>query len=125
MIISTILFSFFFFQAEDGIRDKLVTGVQTCALPILILVGDSLGMVVLGHENTLSVTIDEMLHHTRAVRRGTRRALVVADMPYGSYHTDLADSLHNAMRFGKEAGAEAGKVEGGERRLEVDSRLAE
>jgi len=55
----------------------------------VILVGDSLGMVVLGHENTLSVTIEEMLHHTRAVRRGTRRALVVADMPYGSYHTDL------------------------------------
>src|SRR3989441_11173445 len=125
MIISTILFSFFFFQAEDGIRDKLVTGVQTCALPILILVGDSLGMVVLGHENTLSVTLDEMLHHTRAVRRGTRRALVVADMPYGSYHTDLANSLHNAMRFVKEAGAEAVKVEGGERRLELISRLTE
>src|SRR5213595_2043840 len=91
----------------------------------VILVGDSLGMVVLGHENTLSVTIDEMLHHTRAVRRGTRRALVVADMPYGSYHTDLADSLHNAMRFVKEAGAEAVKVEGGERRLELISRLTE
>src|SRR3989442_12924926 len=54
----------------------------------VILVGDSLGMVVLGQETTLAVTIDEMLHHTRAVRRGTRRALVVADMPYGSYHTD-------------------------------------
>jgi 3-methyl-2-oxobutanoate hydroxymethyltransferase len=91
----------------------------------VILVGDSLGMVVLGHENTLSVTIEEMLHHTRAVRRGTRRALVVADMPYGSYHTDLSDSLHNAMRFVKEAGAEAVKVEGGERRLELISRLTE
>jgi len=91
----------------------------------LMLVGDSLGMVVLGHENTLSVTIEEMLHHTRAVRRGTRRALVVADMPYGSYYTDLADSLHNAMRFVKEAGAEAVKVEGGERRLELISRLTE
>ncbi len=91
----------------------------------VILVGDSLGMVVLGHENTLSVTIEEMLHHTRAVRRGTHRALVVADMPYGSYHTDLADSLHNAMRFVKEAGAEAVKVEGGERRLELISRLTE
>jgi len=91
----------------------------------VILVGDSLGMVVLGHENTLSVTIDEMLHHARAVRRGTHRALVVADMPYGSYHTDLADSLHNAMRFVKEAGAEAVKVEGGERRLELISRLTE
>jgi 3-methyl-2-oxobutanoate hydroxymethyltransferase len=91
----------------------------------VILVGDSLGMVVLGHENTLSVTIDEMLHHTRAVRRGTRRALVVADMPYGSYHTDMAESLRNAMRFVKEAGAEAVKVEGGERRLELISRLTE
>ena len=91
----------------------------------VILVGDSLGMVVLGHENTLSVTIDEMLHHTRAVRRGTRRALVVADMPYGSYHTDTAESLRNAVRFVKEAGAEAVKVEGGERRLELISRLTE
>jgi 3-methyl-2-oxobutanoate hydroxymethyltransferase len=91
----------------------------------VILVGDSLGMVVLGHENTLAVTIDEMLHHTRAVRRGTHRALVVADMPYGSYHTDTAESLHNAVRFVKEAGAEAVKIEGGERRLELISRLTE
>ena len=91
----------------------------------VILVGDSVGMVVLGHENTLSVTVEEMLHHTRAVRRGTRRALVVADMPYGSYHTDLGESLRNAMRFVKEAGAEAVKVEGGERRLELISRLTE
>jgi len=91
----------------------------------VILVGDSLGMVVLGHESTLPVTIDEMLHHTRAVRRGMRRALLVADMPYGSYHTDMAESLHNAMRFVKEAGAEAVKVEGGERRLELISRLTE
>src|SRR5437660_11174146 len=57
----------------------------------VVLVGDSLGMVVLGQESTLAVTIDEMLHHTRAVRRGTRRALVVADMPYGSYHADLSE----------------------------------
>jgi len=91
----------------------------------VILVGDSLGMVVLGHESTLAVTIDEMLHHARAVRRGIRRALLVADMPYGSYHTDMAESLHNAMRFVKEAGAEAVKVEGGERRLELISRLTE
>lgn len=91
----------------------------------VILVGDSLGMVVLGHENTLSVTIDEMLHHTRAVRRGARRALVVADMPYGSYHTETSESLRNAVRFVKEAGAEAVKVEGGERRLELIARLTE
>jgi 3-methyl-2-oxobutanoate hydroxymethyltransferase len=71
------------------------------------------------------VTIEEMLHHTRAVRRGARHALVVADMPYGSYHTDLSEALRNAMRFIKDAGAEAVKVEGGERRLELIARLTE
>lgn len=91
----------------------------------VILVGDSLGMVVLGYETTLPVTIEEMLHHTRAVRRGAHHALVVSDMPYGSYHTDSAESLRNAVRFVKEAGAEAVKVEGGERRLELISRLTE
>jgi 3-methyl-2-oxobutanoate hydroxymethyltransferase len=78
----------------------------------LILVGDSLAMVVLGQENTLSVTVDEMLHHTRAVRRAVRRALVVADMPFGSYHGSIADAVANAVRFVKEAGAEAVKIEG-------------
>jgi 3-methyl-2-oxobutanoate hydroxymethyltransferase len=78
----------------------------------LILVGDSLAMVVLGHENTLAVTVDEMLHHTRAVRRAVRRALVVADMPFGSYHGPVAEGLANAVRFVKEAGAEAVKIEG-------------
>ncbi len=91
----------------------------------VILVGDSLAMVVLGHDSTLPVTIDEMLHHTRAVRRGTKHALVVADMPFGSYHSDTAESLRNAVRFVKEAGAEAVKVEGGERRLELIARLTE
>src|SRR5580700_1891034 len=78
----------------------------------LILVGDSLAMVVLGHENTLAVTVDEMLHHTRAVRRAVRRALVVADMPFGSYHGAVSDGVANAVRFLKEAGAEAVKIEG-------------
>jgi len=78
----------------------------------LILVGDSLAMVVLGHENTLAVTVDEMLHHTRAVRRGVRRALVVADMPFGSYHGTIGEGVANAVRFLKEAGAEAVKIEG-------------
>jgi 3-methyl-2-oxobutanoate hydroxymethyltransferase len=78
----------------------------------LILVGDSLAMVVLGHENTLSVTVDEMLHHTRAVRRAVRRALLVVDMPFGSYHGTVAEGVANAIRFIKEAGAEAVKVEG-------------
>ncbi len=78
----------------------------------LILVGDSLAMVVLGQENTLAVTVDEMLHHTRAVRRAVRRALVVADMPFGSYHGTTSDAVANAVRFVKEAGAEAVKIEG-------------
>jgi len=91
----------------------------------VILVGDSLAMVVLGHDSTLPVTIDEMLHHARAVRRGTKHALVVVDMPFGSYHSDTAESLRNAVRFVKEAGAEAVKVEGGERRLELIARLTE
>jgi 3-methyl-2-oxobutanoate hydroxymethyltransferase len=78
----------------------------------LILVGDSLAMVVLGHENTLAVTVDEMLHHTRAVRRAVRRALLVADMPFGSYHGTIDEGVANAVRFVKEAGAEAVKIEG-------------
>ena len=65
----------------------------------LVLVGDSLAMVVLGHENTLPVTLDEMLHHTRAVARATRRAFLVADMPYGSYHGAIDDAVSNAVRF--------------------------
>jgi 3-methyl-2-oxobutanoate hydroxymethyltransferase len=89
----------------------------------LILVGDSLAMVVLGHENTLAVTVDEMLHHTRAVRRAVRRAFMVADMPFGSYHGMVADGLANAIRFLKEAGAEAVKVEGP--RLELVRALTE
>jgi len=78
----------------------------------MVLVGDSLAMVVLGHENTLAVTVDEMLHHTRAVRRALRRAFLVADMPFGSYHGTVAEGLANAVRFVKEAGAEAVKIEG-------------
>jgi 3-methyl-2-oxobutanoate hydroxymethyltransferase len=91
----------------------------------IILVGDSLGMVVLGYENTVPVTMDEMLHHTRAVRRGVKRALLVADMPYGSYHTGAGEAVINALRLIKEGGAEAVKLEGGERRLEVISRMVE
>jgi len=91
----------------------------------VLLVGDSLGMAVLGYESTLPVTLEEMLHHTRAVRRGTRRALLVSDMPYGSYHADAAEAVRNAIRFVKEAGAEAIKVEGGERRIETIARLVD
>ena len=91
----------------------------------VVLVGDSLAMVALGYDSTLPVTLEEMLHHARAVRRGVRRALLVVDMPFGSYHTDTAESLRNAVRFVKEAGVEAVKVEGGERRLELIARLTE
>ena len=78
----------------------------------LVLVGDSLAMVVMGQDNTLAVTVDEMLHHTRAVRRAVRRAVVVADMPFGSYHGAVTEAVANAVRFIKEAGAEAVKIEG-------------
>jgi 3-methyl-2-oxobutanoate hydroxymethyltransferase len=91
----------------------------------VLLVGDSLAMVVLGYESTLPVTLEEMLHHTRAVRRGTRRALLVADMPYGSYHDDPIEAVRHAVRFVKEAGAEAVKIEGGERRMDLITRLVE
>jgi 3-methyl-2-oxobutanoate hydroxymethyltransferase len=91
----------------------------------IVLVGDSVAMVALGYESTLPLTLEEALHHTKAVRRGVQRALLVADMPYGSYHGEISESLRNAMRFVKEAGAEAVKVEGGERRLELIARLTE
>ena len=89
----------------------------------IVLVGDSLAMTILGYENTLSVTIDEMLHHTRAGRRGVKHALLVADMPYGSYHVSPDDAIRNAARFIKEAGAEAVKIEGGEKRAELIRRI--
>ncbi len=91
----------------------------------IVLVGDSVAMVVLGYDSTLPLTVDEMLHHVKAVRRGTHRALVVADMPYGSYHASVEDSIRTALRFIKEGGAEAVKVEGGERRLELIARLVD
>lgn len=89
----------------------------------MILVGDSLAMVVMGLDSTLPVTVDEMLHHTRAVRRAVRRAVVVADMPYGSYHVDARKGVANATRFVKEGGAEAVKVEGGLNRVNLVERL--
>src|SRR5271167_2729076 len=110
-----------FLTAYDYPTDRLLdeAGVD------ILLVGDSLGMVVLGYDSTLPVTLDEMLHHTRAVRRGTHHALLVADMPYGTYHDDPKDAVRNAIRFVKEAGAEAVKIEGGERRMELIARLVD
>jgi 3-methyl-2-oxobutanoate hydroxymethyltransferase len=89
----------------------------------MILVGDSLAQTMLGYENTLPVTMDEMMHHTRAVRRAVKHAFLVADMPYASYHVGMRETLRNAARFIKEGGAEAVKVEGGESRAPMIHRL--
>jgi 3-methyl-2-oxobutanoate hydroxymethyltransferase len=89
----------------------------------MVLVGDSLAQAMLGYENTLSVTMDEMLHHVKAVRRGVRSALLVADMPYGSYQLDAQSAVGNAARFVKEGGAEMVKLEGGEKRAELIRRI--
>ena len=91
----------------------------------LVLVGDSLAQVILGYDSTLPVTMEEMLHHTRATRRGIKRALLVADMPFGSYHTGDRQALENAVRFVKEAGAEAVKIEGGVTRSALVRRIIE
>jgi 3-methyl-2-oxobutanoate hydroxymethyltransferase len=91
----------------------------------IILVGDSLGNVVLGYDSTVPVTLEEMLHHAKAVRRGVERALLVADMPYGTYHTGETDAVRAALRLIKEGGAEAVKLEGGRSRLDVVRRLVE
>ncbi len=91
----------------------------------IILVGDSLGMTVLGYESTLPVSMQDMLHHTAAVARGVTSALVVADMPFMSYHGSLDQAVLNAGRFLQEAGADAVKVEGGEARVPLIARLVE
>lgn len=91
----------------------------------LLLVGDSLGMAMLGYETTLPVTMDEMVLFTRAVRRGVRRALVIADLPYGSFHISREETVRNGIRLVQEGGAEAVKLEGGERRAELVHALVE
>jgi 3-methyl-2-oxobutanoate hydroxymethyltransferase len=89
----------------------------------VILVGDSVGNVVLGYDTTVPVTLEEMIRHTRAARRGVERALLVADMPYGSYHTGADDAVRAALRLIKEGGAEAVKLEGGMNRVDIVERL--
>src|SRR2546425_6594604 len=91
----------------------------------IILVGDSLGNVVLGYGNTVPVTLDEILIHLKAVRRAVQRALLVADMPYGSFHTGADDAVRNALRLVKEGGAEAIKLEGGHKRVPLVKRLVD
>jgi len=101
--------------AYDALTASLVDEVE---IP-MVLVGDSLGMTVLGYETTLPVSMGEMLHHTSAVVRGTGQALVVADMPFMSYQSSIGRGLENAGRFIKEAGADAVKIEGGAIRSEL------
>src|SRR5262247_3833269 len=91
----------------------------------VILVGDSLGNVVLGYGNTVPVTLDEILIHVKAVRRAVQRALLVADMPYGTFHTGYDEAVKNALRLVKEGGAEAIKLEGGHKRVQLVKRLVD
>jgi 3-methyl-2-oxobutanoate hydroxymethyltransferase len=107
--------------AYDALSAALL---DEAGIPV-ILVGDTLGMVVLGHDSTLPVTMDQMLHHTSAVRRGATNAFVVGDMPFMSYQGSIEDGLHNAGRFLKEAGANAVKLEGGGRVLDLVARLTD
>lgn len=105
--------------AYDYVTAKMV---DEAGVP-LILVGDSLGMVILGYESTIPVTMEEMIHHTKAVVRGANNALVVGDMPFMTYHINMSDALHNATRFIQKGGAQAVKLEGGEVVAETVSRL--
>ncbi len=91
----------------------------------LILVGDSLGTVILGYDSTIPVTIDEMIHHTKAVVRGTKQSLVVGDMPFMTYHTSVPDAMRNAARFIQEGGTQAVKLEGGEVVAETVKRIVD
>lgn len=107
--------------AYDALSARLL---DEAGIPIL-LVGDSLGMVVLGHDTTLPVTVEDMVHHTAAVVRGVSNAMVVGDMPFMSYQGSTEDGIRNAGRLIKEGGAHAVKFEGGGRVLEIVSRLAD
>jgi 3-methyl-2-oxobutanoate hydroxymethyltransferase len=95
--------------AYDYVTAKLI---DEAGIP-MILVGDTLGMVVLGYETTIPVTLEEMLHHTKAVVRGTSKAMVIGDMPFMTYHVSIEQALRNAARFIQEAGTQAIKLEGG------------
>jgi ketopantoate hydroxymethyltransferase (EC 2.1.2.11) len=107
--------------AYDYVTAKIV---DEAGIP-LVLVGDSLGMVMLGYESTIPVTMEEMLHHTKAVVRGAKKALVIADMPFMTYQASVADALHNAGRLIQEGGAQAVKLEGGEAVAEQVRHLTE
>lgn len=99
--------------------DAAMAGMLDDAGIDILLVGDSLGMVLLGYDSTVPVTMEEMLHHARAVSRGRKKALIVGDMPFGSYQSDLSEAVNNGVRFMKEAGCDAVKLEGGEEMCDV------
>ena len=107
--------------AYDYVTAKMV---DEAGVP-LILVGDSLGMVMLGYESTIPVTMKEMIHHTKAVVKGAKKALVIGDMPFMTYHGSVSDALHNAAKFIQEGGAQAVKLEGGEVVAEQVRRLVD
>jgi 3-methyl-2-oxobutanoate hydroxymethyltransferase len=107
--------------AYDYVTAKIV---DEAGVP-LILVGDSLGMVMLGYESTISVTMEEMIHHTKAVVKGAKKALIVGDMPFMTYHGSVSDALHNAAKFIQEGGAQAVKLEGGDVVAEQVRRLVD
>lgn len=89
----------------------------------MILVGDSLGMVVLGYDSTMPVTVEDMIHHSKAVRRGAKDTFVVVDMPFGSYHGDVNETLRTAVRMMQETGANALKIEGADEIIDVIEKL--
>ena len=107
--------------AYDYVTAKLM---DEAGIPF-ILVGDSLGMVMLGYESTIQVTMDDMLHHLKAVVRGTKKALVVGDMPFMSYQVSISEALHNAGRIIQEGGAQAVKLEGGEAVVGIVKRIVD
>ena len=105
--------------------DAMMARLLDCAGIDVLLVGDSLGMVLLGYETTLPVTLDAMVHHTAAVSRGAKRALIVADMPFLSYQITVPEALRNAGRLVQSGGANAVKIEGGQAVVETTARLVE
>jgi 3-methyl-2-oxobutanoate hydroxymethyltransferase len=107
--------------AYDYVTAKMV---DEAGVP-LILVGDSLGMVMLGYESTIPVTIEDMIHHTKAVVRGAKKALIIGDMPFMTYHVSVSDALYNAARFIQEGAAQVVKLEGGEVVAEKVRRLVD
>ena len=117
---------------DDGRRFAMLTAYDYLSAQILddagipiLLVGDSLGMVMLGYPTTLPVTLDEMIHHAKAVSRGSRQALLVGDMPFMSYHSSVEQAITSAGRFLQEGGMHAVKLEGGGRIVEITRRLTE